>query len=132
MNKFTGIMTPLPTPFTDDFRLKDNTVREIMKMHIENGISGSYVCGGTGEGVGIPDKLRMEMCETVIDEAKGKKPVIVHVGAAKFSSARELAYTPRNAARTALQAYRRFTFHTTEPMFTTTTKSLQRVLTFPL
>jgi N-acetylneuraminate lyase len=59
-------------------------------------IGGLYVCGGTGEGVLLPVDVRRTMAETVIEQADGRVPVIVHVGATATADAVTLA---RHAAQ---------------------------------
>jgi len=79
------------TPLTDKDRINVPVARRLVDHLIEREIGGLYVCGGTGEGVLLPRKARKKMAETVIEQADGRVPVIVHVGATATADAVALA-----------------------------------------
>lgn len=91
MTRFTGVWPALITPLTGQDRVNVPVTRRLVDYLIDAGVSGFYVCGGTGEGILLPFAERKQMAEVVIDQVGGRTPVIVHVGAAATADAIELA-----------------------------------------
>jgi N-acetylneuraminate lyase len=81
----------LVTPLTKDDRINVAVTRRLVDHLIACEIGGLYVCGGTGEGVLLPSAQRQTMAETTIEQANGRVPVIVHVGATATADAIGLA-----------------------------------------
>jgi N-acetylneuraminate lyase len=79
------------TPLTDQDQINVAVTRRLVDYLIEREIGGLYVCGGTGEGVLLPNEVRKTMAETAIEQANGRVPVIVHVGATATADAVALA-----------------------------------------
>lgn len=98
MNKivFSGIMPALLTPFDREGRIKRETVKKLVDWQLSAGAVGFYVCGGTGEGVMLSTKQRMEMLECVLEANAGRGKIIVHTGAINPDDAFELT---RHATR---------------------------------
>jgi len=103
-NWFTGVWPALVTPLTDDDRLKVDVTRRLVTYLIEAGIGGLFVCGGTGEGVLLPLPVRKQMAELVIEQAGGRVPVMVHVGATATADAVALARHAAEAGADAVAA----------------------------
>ena len=91
MTRFTGVWPALMTPLTDEDQINVTVARRLIDYLIEREIGGLYVCGGTGEGVVLPTAVRKTMAETAIEQANGRVPVIVHVGATATADAVDLA-----------------------------------------
>lgn len=89
--QFRGIMPALITPIDDDGSIRETAARSLIESHIERGVSGFYICGSTGEGPVMSEASRMRMAEIVVDQVKGRVPVINHVGACDARSAVRLA-----------------------------------------
>lgn len=87
---FSGIMTALLTPFDRSGKIKPDTVKKLVDWHLESGVNGFYVCGGTGEGVALSVGQRMEMLECVIDATAKRGKIIAHTGAINPDDAFEL------------------------------------------
>lgn len=88
---FKGIMPALVTPFSEEGRIKDKTVRKLMDMQLSQGVQGFYICGSTGEGPVIAAKTRMDMAETVMEAINGRGVVIDHIGSANIQETFDLA-----------------------------------------
>jgi N-acetylneuraminate lyase len=54
-------------------------------------MDGLYLCGSTGEGLLMTEVERCLVAETVIEQVRGRVPVIVHVGAPATSVSERLA-----------------------------------------
>lgn len=47
---FQGAITAIVTPFTEDGKLDEQSLRKLVQFQIENHIDGIVPCGTTGEG----------------------------------------------------------------------------------
>ncbi len=91
MRTFHGFMPALITPYTENDEINVTVLRELVDYHLGKGVSGFYVCGSTGEGAFQTVAERILVTETVLAQAAGRVPVIVHVGAAVINDAVRLA-----------------------------------------
>lgn len=89
--KYHGIFTALLTPFTPDDRINTQALRRLIRINLEKGVKGFYVCGSTGEAFLLTLEERKQVLETVVDEAGGKATIIAHIGCISTSQAIELA-----------------------------------------
>jgi 4-hydroxy-tetrahydrodipicolinate synthase len=78
---FEGALTALVTPFRND-RVDEQALRAIVAEQIATGIDGLVPCGTTGEGYNLSDAEFSKVIETVVDEARGRVPVLAGVGTA--------------------------------------------------
>lgn len=86
-----GVLPAFITPFTEEGKIMDEGVKELIDFHLENGIDAFYVGGSTGEAMIMTPDERMHIAELVINYVKNRVPVIVHVGTADTKTAIELA-----------------------------------------
>lgn len=91
MRTFDGFMPALITPYTENDEINVTVLRQLVDYHLGKGVSGFYVCGSTGEGAFQTVAERILVTETVLAQAAGRVPVIVHVGAAVINDAVRLA-----------------------------------------
>ena len=89
---FAGALTALVTPFRDD-RLDEKALRAIVAEQIDSGIDGLVPCGTTGECCSLSDDEYTRLISTVIEEARGRVPVIAGAGSASTAHTIELAKT---------------------------------------
>lgn len=112
---FSGIMPALVTPFNADGKtVNEKTARELIEFHISQGADGFYILGSTGEGLLMMEEERMKMCEVVVAQVAGRKPVICHIAAMNFDEAVRLAKHAEKAGADAVSAVPPFFFHYTE------------------
>lgn len=77
--KLYGAIPALATPFKKgDVDLP--AMRKLVRAVIDGGCSGVVSAGCTGEAATLTESERTRLLETVLDEAKGKIPVIVGTG----------------------------------------------------
>jgi 4-hydroxy-tetrahydrodipicolinate synthase len=90
MGMFEGALTALVTPFRNG-HVDESALRSIVSEQIAGGIDGLVPCGTTGEGFNLTDAEFSKVVEVVVDEARGKVPVIAGVGTASTRHTIELA-----------------------------------------
>ena len=77
---FTGVGTALITPFTASGDLDEAGVRRLARRQIDAGIHFLCPCGTTGENPTLTDAERLRIVEIVVEESKGKVPVLAGAG----------------------------------------------------
>ena len=77
---FKGCGTALVTPFRADLSLDEQAVRRLAKRQIDNGIHFLVPCGTTGENPTLNKQEHLRVVELVLEEAKGKVPVLAGAG----------------------------------------------------
>ena len=107
----TGITPAFITPFDKDGEVNYGMVREMVEFHIANGVAGEYVGGSTGEGFLLTEEERHKLAETVIDQAKGRVPVIIQVGSLTTAEASRLAAHAQEAGADAISSVPPFYFN---------------------
>ncbi len=89
--KLTGVVPALITPFDKNNRVNEVVLKELVAYHLAKKSDGFYLCGTTGQGIGMSADERRLVTETVIDTVCGAVPVIVHVGSVAPAEAAHLA-----------------------------------------
>jgi dihydrodipicolinate synthase/N-acetylneuraminate lyase len=92
-----GIFPSLCTPFSEDQSVDVAALRSVVRFVLACGAHGIVCSGLAGEVNKLTPDERKRICEVVLDEAGGKAPVLVGVGA-------EAQYTALQLARHAEQA----------------------------
>jgi 4-hydroxy-tetrahydrodipicolinate synthase len=82
-------MVALVTPFKNN-RIDRKALRKLVKFHIRNQTSAIVPCGTTGESATLTYKEHEEVIEIVVEEAKGRIPVIAGTGSNSTKEAIEL------------------------------------------
>jgi len=86
-----GVMPALLTPFDRNQQLDSQSLRQLVRFNIAQGIDGLYVGGSTGEAFVQNSAERQEVLEIVAEEAKGKVTLIAHVGTVSTHESQQLA-----------------------------------------
>jgi 4-hydroxy-tetrahydrodipicolinate synthase len=90
---FTGCGTALVTPFRSDQSLDEEALRRLVRRQVDAGIDFLVPCGTTGECPTLTRKERLRVVELVLEEARGRVPVVAGAGgyntAEVIESARE-------------------------------------------
>lgn len=98
---FSGVMSALVSCIDEQENVQEDSMRRLMRWHLQEGFSGFYLTGGTGEGPVLQKETRKRIVEIAKDEAGGKCNLIAHVGAIDLKTATELA---RHAADNGMNA----------------------------
>jgi len=75
-----GIFVPHVTPFTSEGDLDEEALRTCIRFWVDEGVSGLVPCGSNGEAPYLTREERKKVIRAVIDEVKGKVPVIAGTG----------------------------------------------------
>ena len=75
-----GVIPAMLTCFDGNGDFDSKAQRALTDFLIDSGVGALYLTGSTGEAFLMDEKVRKKVVETVIDEAGGRVPVIVHVG----------------------------------------------------
>jgi len=77
---FKGVGTALITPFKEDQSVDIGSLKKILEHQLINNIDALIVLGTTGESPVIEYEERRKIISAVVEEAKGKIPVIIGTG----------------------------------------------------
>ncbi len=88
---FTGCGTALVTPFRRDLSLDEAALRKLVRRQIESGVNFLAPCGTTGESPTLARAEHLRVVEIVLEEAKGKLPVLAGAGGYNTSEVIDLA-----------------------------------------
>lgn len=90
-NKINTIFSALTTPFNENESLNIDALRKLVNFELDNGVEGFYCCGSSGEGLLLSNEERKKFLEVVIEEVKGRVPVISHIGTIRTADVIDLA-----------------------------------------
>ncbi len=93
---FSGSMVALVTPFKEG-KVDEKKLRELVDFHIKNGTDVIVPCGTTGESATLSFEEHEKVVEVVINEAKGKVPVIAGTGSNNTEEALKLTKHAKEA-----------------------------------
>jgi 4-hydroxy-tetrahydrodipicolinate synthase len=78
--RLKGVSVAMVTPFNEDESINEEQLRNLVNFLIERGVNGLVPVGTTGEFVNMTFEERLRVIEVVIDETKGRVPVIAGTG----------------------------------------------------
>ena len=91
MNQIKGVIPAMMTFFDKEENVDTECTRRMVEFMLEHGADGFYLTGSTGECFTMTMEERNLVVDTVIDQVKGRVPVIVHVGDIGTKKSIELA-----------------------------------------
>jgi 4-hydroxy-tetrahydrodipicolinate synthase len=77
---FTGVGTALVTPFTSSGAVDEGAVRRLAQRQVEAGVHFLVPCGTTGEAPTLSAQERRRVVALVVEEARGRVPVLAGAG----------------------------------------------------
>lgn len=89
--EISGCGTALITPFFQDGSFDERALRRLVEFQIERGIDFLVPCGATGEESTLERDEYLQVVLTVMDEARGRVPVVAGLGDNSTQRASELA-----------------------------------------
>lgn len=79
LNKLTGMIAPMVSPFDENEELDLNATRKEIKYLLSTGIDGISTGGSTGEGVLLSNEEIRKIIEIMVEENKKKIPIVAGV-----------------------------------------------------
>ena len=86
-----GAYAAMITPFTNDDKVNEGAIDQLVEYGLSGGLAGFYLTGGTGEGLLMSVAERKQVYRRAVKAAKGRCKLIAHVGAVRTEDAVELA-----------------------------------------
>lgn len=80
IRQITGVIPAMLSLFDEQENVDVKRTRETVDFLLNRNVNGLYLTGSTGEGFLMDHAERKLVVETVVDQAAGRCPVIVHVG----------------------------------------------------
>jgi len=77
--KLTGVITPIVTPFKENYELNLDGFKPNIDYMVENGVRVVIPCGSTGEFPSMTVEERKQVVEAVVVAADGRIPVLAGV-----------------------------------------------------
>ncbi len=108
---FKGVIPASLSIFDINENLDIEATKEFTEFLLGFDIHGLYLTGSTGEGFLMKSEERMETVKAVLDVAKEKVPVVVHVGNIGTKRTIELAKQAKEAGATAISSVPPFYWH---------------------
>jgi 4-hydroxy-tetrahydrodipicolinate synthase len=94
---FTGVGTALVTPFTSSGAVDEPAVRRLARRQVEAGVHFLVPVGTTGEAPTLSPPERLRVVELVVEEARGRVPVLAGAGGYDTREVVESARSMRDA-----------------------------------
>lgn len=88
---FRSIISAVVTPMHIDESVNYAALEKLAEAQLARGVEGFYCCGSSGEGPLLRFDERREVLTTLVKAAKGRVPVISHVGTPRTQDAVALA-----------------------------------------
>ena len=94
-----GILIPLITPFDHKGEPDEPVLRELVEFMVKSGVDGPFILGSRRAGAGDDGATTRRAAEAVLDQVKGRIPIVTHAGCADTETTVELAVHARASAR---------------------------------
>jgi N-acetylneuraminate lyase len=131
--KFEGIMPAFITPLKEDnITVNEDAARKLVEFQLSLGADGFYICGATGEGLVLQKEERKKLCEMVIDQVKGRKPVISHIASIDLTTSIELAKHAEQAGADCIASVPPFYFNYSDKDIVNYYKELDKAVNIPI
>jgi len=97
MTTFRGAFVAIVTPFTEDGRVDEKGLVDLIEFHIENGTHGIVPCGTTGESATLSHEEHHRVVELTIKTVAGRVPVLAGTGSNSTAESIDLTRHARDA-----------------------------------
>ncbi len=79
MLRLKGIIAAPFTPMKEDGSVNYSLIKEQAELFVNDGISGAFVCGTSGEGLLLTTEERKKIAEAWLKASAGRLKVVVHI-----------------------------------------------------
>jgi len=108
--RYKGLIAAAFTPFKENGELDLDKIPGLVESACKEKLSGLFVCGSTGEFASMTTQERMQTAEAFLNSAKGKMPILVHVGSCSIDESITLAKHARDNGAVAVATLAPFYF----------------------
>ncbi|HIQ30480.1 MAG TPA: dihydrodipicolinate synthase family protein, partial [Candidatus Caldiarchaeum subterraneum] len=91
MNKPSGLITAIITPFNENQQLDEKGIESVLEHVLAGGVDGLFILGTTGLGPALSVEERMRVAEVMVTTVGKRCFKIVHVGGLNYSDTIKLA-----------------------------------------
>ena len=77
MQALSGVITSMLTPFTESYRVDEETLAQELEYQVSAGVHGICILGGTGESLSLTNEERLRMVRVAVQVIKGRVPLVV-------------------------------------------------------
>ena len=102
MVNLEGVISVIPTPFEPDGAVDEKSLRRVVDLYIADGVAGLTALGVTSEVAQLSDRERAVVLETVMDQVKGRVPVVVGASSGEVERCLEYARAAQSAGAAAV------------------------------
>ncbi|RMG55096.1 MAG: dihydrodipicolinate synthase family protein [Acidobacteria bacterium] len=81
MTELEGIFAPPITPFDRQGAVDEPALRDLVEYLIEQGVHVLFPLGSVGMGPAMTPDERQRTAEIIVDQTRGRIPIVLHVGA---------------------------------------------------
>ncbi len=78
--KFHGVVPAMATPFTEDERVDEDRLRDLIEWYITSGVHGISVAGSQGEFFSLDEAEHIRLLEVTVRAVNGRVPVYAGSG----------------------------------------------------
>jgi 4-hydroxy-tetrahydrodipicolinate synthase len=95
---FKGSLVALVTPFDQQGRVDDDTLKALIEFHVAQGSDGLVIAGTTGEAATLSRDEHIELVARAVDLVAGRMPVIAGTGSNSTAQTVDLSRAVGNSA----------------------------------
>jgi len=81
MDGLRGMLLPLPTVFDGEGQVDEAVMRDMIQFYVHTGVHGLFPLGSYGMGPALSIEQRKRVAKIVVEEVRGRIPIVLHVGA---------------------------------------------------
>jgi len=130
--KVGGVITALVTPFTADEKVDEEALRECVRFQLNAGVHGMFTLGTTGLGPVMSPDQRELVGQVVVNEVRGRVPVIIQVGGIEVSVSLKLAARAEKVGADAVASLPPFYYQPGSPAIIDYYRQLSRATSLPI
>ena len=127
-----GVFVALVTPFDSHDRLDEQRLRTHVDFVLENGVHGLFPCGSTGEGPKMRVEERNRVIDVVVNQTKGRVPVLAGIAAASTIEAVESTKYAENAGADAAVILPPYYYRPSQAMLKEHYETIARATSLPI
>ncbi|NPV54876.1 MAG: dihydrodipicolinate synthase family protein [Firmicutes bacterium] len=92
MLKLGGVIPPMVTPLDRNGKVDEASTRRLVDFILNAGADGLFLLGTMGEGMALQNSEKTRLVEIVLDEVRGRCPVLAGAGDISFPRALENSF----------------------------------------